>query len=305
MKPKIILSRCFLEPVRYDGGVIRDDFVEKLKNFVDIVDFCPEVDIGLGIPRNRLILLKKENQIRLIQLPNNLDFTEKMTKYAKEVVKRLKDEIEGALLKSKSPSCGVFSSIVYREKKMVGKSNGIFAQILKNEFPFLPIEDEGRLKNPEIRRHFLTKIFAFCEMRKLFKNPSPRALVEFHTKYKFLLLCYNQKVLKELGRIVAESKTNFKEKLSIYREKFYSAFLKRSSFRQQTNVLYHLVGFFSKKIKEKERKHLISLIEKFRVGKIQLRVVIELLKNLALRFEKEYVLFQKYLRPYPEDLEEI
>ncbi|MCM8819107.1 MAG: DUF523 and DUF1722 domain-containing protein, partial [Candidatus Omnitrophica bacterium] len=235
-KPKILLSRCFLKPVRYNGQIINDDFVNKLKNFVDILDLCPEVDIGLGVPREHIIIVKENNKKRLIQPKTGLDITDRMVEYAKKTVNSLYG-IDGAILKAKSPSCGVSSSIIYVGKLASGKGNGIFAEELKNKFPYLPIEDEGRLRNPEIRHHFLTKTFAFSELRELISNPESKKLIQFHTHYKFLLLTYNQKIMRELGKIVADGNIKFEEKIKIYKDKFYNAFLRRPSIKRHLNTL--------------------------------------------------------------------
>ncbi|MCM8766785.1 MAG: DUF523 and DUF1722 domain-containing protein [Candidatus Omnitrophica bacterium] len=302
VRPKILLSRCFLKPVRYNGQIVNDDFVNKLKNFVDILDLCPEVDIGLGIPREHIIIVKENNKKRLIQPKTGFDLTEKMLEYTKKIINSLFD-IDGAILKAKSPCCGVSSSIIYEGKLVFRKGNGFFAEGLKNKFPYLPIEDEGRLRNPEIRNHFLTRIFAFSELRELISNTEPKRLIQFHTYYKFLLLTYNQKIMRELGKIVADGNIKFEEKIKIYKDKFYNAFLRRPSIKRHLNTLYHLYGFFSKKLTEKERKHLLNLIKKFGEGRVSLKVITELIKSLAYRFENEYVLFQKYIEPYPEELE--
>ena len=300
-KPIIGLSRCFLENVRYDGGIINDDFVKKLKNYVDYIDFCPEVDIGLSVPRPKIIIKEVNNEKRLIQPETGRDLTEKMNKYIEETIKNLK-EIDGFILKSKSPSCGINSAKVYKNDKKISKTDGFFAGAIKKEFPYLPIEDENRLKNKEIRRHFLIKVFAFYKLRELIKNPSIKKLIEFHTNYKYLLMTYNQKNLKELGKIVAD-KISLEEKLSKYKIIFYQSFLKRPSVKRHYNTLMHIFGHISKELTKEEKKHLLNLIEKYKKGLIELEIVFELFKYLSVRFKNQYLLMQKYFFPYPEELD--
>jgi len=300
-KPIIGLSRCFLENVRYDGGIINDDFVKKLKNYVDYIDFCPEVDIGLSVPRPKIIIKEVNNEKRLIQPETGRDLTEKMNKYIEETIKNLK-EIDGFILKSKSPSCGINSAKVYKNDKKISKTDGFFASAIKKEFPYLPIEDENRLKNKEIRRHFLIKVFAFYKLRELIKNPSIKKLIEFHTNYKYLLMTYNQKNLKELGKIVAD-KISLEEKLSKYKIIFYQSFLKRPSVKRHYNTLMHIFGHISKELTKEEKKHLLNLIEKYKKGLIELEIVFELFKYLSVRFKNQYLLMQKYFFPYPEELD--
>jgi uncharacterized protein YbgA (DUF1722 family)/uncharacterized protein YbbK (DUF523 family) len=301
LKPRIVLSRCFLEPVRYNGELIKDEFVERLKPYIDYIDLCPEVDIGLGVPRQRLILVKENEEIRLIQPESGKDFTERIRRYGYSVIKKI-DGVDGFLLKSKSPSCGVASTKLYKKEVISGKTDGLFAGMLKQAFPYLPLEDERRLKDRGIREHFLIRLFAFSEIRGLMDRRSAKKLVDFHTRYKYLLMTYNQKNLRELGRIVADGKTKIDDKIFQYKTLFYQAFYKKPSKKRHVNTLLHIIGHFSKFISKKENRHLLSLIDKFSKGLIDLDVILELLKNLSYRFNNEYILLQKYLAPYPEEL---
>jgi len=301
LKPKIVLSRCFLSPVRYNGGIVNDELIEKLKPFIDYIDYCPEVDIGLGVPRARIIITLDGEQKKLIQPETGRDLTDIMINYINKVINEIK-EIDGFILKSKSPSCGVASAKLYKNNSILGKTDGFFAGSIKKSFPYLPVEDEGRLRDEEIRKHFLIRIFAFSEFRALKSDPSLKGLVEFHSKYKYLLMTYSQKNLKELGKIVADGKMSLEEKLSQYSKIFYQAFIKKPSVKRHFNTLLHLIGHVSKKLTPKEKKHLINLIEKYSKGLVEIRVILELLRSLSFRFENDYILIQKYLDPYPEEL---
>lgn len=302
MRPKILLSRCYSEAVRYNGGIVNDDFINKLKNYIDYINLCPEVEIGLGVPRQRLIVVESDNRKRLFQPETGTDFTDKIIEFAERSLNSL-PQLDGFILKAKSPSCGVGSTKLYKNGSIVGKTYGFFAEEIKKKFPFLPLEDEGRLRDEGLRKNFLIKIFSFSELRNLLENPEPRNLVLHHSKYKYLLMTYSQKTLKELGQLVADGSMPFKEKIIMYSKKFYEAFSKKPSMKRHANTLMHIMGHITKKISSKERSHLIGLINKYIDGKIQLKVIIELLKSLAFRFESEYILIQKYLEPYPEDLD--
>lgn len=300
-KPKIVISKCFFEPVRYNGGIISDSFVEKLKKYVNSVTFCPEMALGLGVPRPRILIVKVRETERLIQPETGKDLTEDMLKICQEALAEFK-EIDGFLLKAKSPSCGVKSAKLYQNERVIGKTSGFFARIVSETYPYLPLEDEGRLKDFKIRDHFLTRIFAFAEWREFLKDPSPSKLVNFHSRYKYLLMSYNQESLKKLGQIVASSQYSFQEKLSLYEEYFYRAFQRKTNIRRHINTLQHIFGHFSKKLSSKEKKHFFELLEKLKKGLVDLSTLLELLKSWALRFEKEYLLFQTYLEPYPSEL---
>lgn len=302
IKPKIVLSQCFSKPVRYNGGRVWDDFIEKLKNYVCVLEVCPEVGMGLGIPRERLIVMQRGEEKILFQPDTGRDFTEAIKRFSQEFVEKL-PEVDGFILKAKSPSCGVGSTKLYKEGVVVKKTYGFFSAFIKEAFPFLPLEDEGRLRDPELRDHFLTRVFAYAELRNL--TEEQKALIDFHTRYKYLLLTYNQKAMRELGRIVARADIPLKEKIVLYKKNFYKALLKKPSLKNHLNTLLHLVGPFSEKLNPKEKRHLHKLIRQFGDGLISLKFLREILKSLAYRFENDYLLSQKYIEPYPEELEKI
>lgn len=301
VKPKLVLSRCFFEYVRYDGGTILDPFVEKLKNYVDFITVCPEVDIGLGVPRQRVIIIKDGENKRLVQYQSGIDLTERMEEFSKDFLSKLGD-VDGFLLKSKSPSCGVGTTKLYVNDQVVGKTYGFFAKAVKESMPHIPLEDEGRLRDKNIRENFLTRIFAFAELRKLMENFSPQGLVEFHSAYKYMLMTYNQKALKELGRLVAKVGKEPEKVAKEYKENFMKAFIRPPSVVKHANTLMHIFGHISRNLNSMEKKHILLLIQKLRHGKIDHRVIVEVLRNLAYRHNNEYLLKQRYLDPYPEDL---
>jgi len=301
LKPKILFSRCFFEPVRYNGGVVIDEFIEKLKKYVEHFYLCPENEIGLGVPRFPIIIIQDNKEKRLIQKETGLDLTDKMINYIENITKQI-DKIDGAVLKAKSPSCGVSSAKLYRDGVVIGKTDGFFAESLTKAFPLLPLEDEGRLRDESIRNHFLTRVFALCEFRLLSKNPKEAELVKFHTRYKYILMTYSQKHLKILGRIVADGKIPLKEKMSKYGEVFAEALTKKTTKGTHVNTIIHIFGHISKYLNQKERAHFLELVEKYRKNMIKRRVLVELLRSFACRLEEDYILIQKYLEPFPEDL---
>jgi uncharacterized protein YbgA (DUF1722 family)/uncharacterized protein YbbK (DUF523 family) len=301
-KPKIVLSRCFLEPVRYDGGIIVDEFVDRLKKYVEVVDICPEVGMGLGIPRDRLIIVLNGEEKKLIQPDRGKDLTESILGFSKETIERL-PQVDGFLLKAKSPSCGVGSTKLYRGDRVVGRTYGFFAHEVNTSFPYLPVEDEKRLKDPDIRAHFLTRIFAYAELRSLLEKDGPEALIDFHTRYRYLLFTYNQSMLRRLERLVARTDIFLEEKIRLYRDMFYRSFLRRPASKRHLNTILHIVGQFSSRLNKREKSHLYTLIDKFEKDRIPLKPILEFIKSLAYRFGEEYVLIQKYIEPYPEELD--
>ncbi len=292
------MSRCFFEAVRYDGGKIVDPVVERLKAFVEAIPFCPEAEFGLGIPRPRIIVQKIRDQKIVWQEETKRDLTPEMKRFFLTFLSSL-PPIEGALLKSKSPSCGVGTAKLYEDGKIIGKTDGLFAGIFKEVNPDLPLEDEGRLRDKSLYYHFLTRIFLLSRFRVEVSRDELRKLLDFHSRAKFLLKTYNEELTKKMGSLLASRDIPEREKIHLYGSLLREALKKKPDRRRHANTLYHLAGYFTRKMSPKERHHLIHLIEKFRVGKIDLAVPLELIKSLALRFEEDYILNQIYLEPFP------
>ncbi|MGB9794448.1 YbgA family protein [Caldisericum exile] len=303
-RPKVVLSKCInLEATRYDGGIIKDEFAKKLGEFVEYIPVCPEVQIGLPIPRDPIIIVKNEPD-KLIQPKTKIDLTQKMHEFSRGFLKSL-NEVDGFLLKSKSPSCGVKDTNYYKDyegKEPVGKTSGMFARNVMEMFKNYPIEDEKRLIDRGIRELFLTKIFAFADMRTLKDNLTKSNLIEFHARYKLMLMTYNQTNLRVLGKIISNLKENEIDAYQNYSQIFKSSFNKKPSVGAHINTLLHAFGYFKDKLSPKEKAHFLDVIEDFSKGNIDLYTPIELILGFAIRFNEDYILKQKYFNPYPKEL---
>lgn len=306
-KPRVVISRCInIQPVRYNGGIVTDEFAKKLGNFVEYVDVCPEVDIGMPVPRPSVILARIGQEIHMVEPVSKTDYTEKIQQYSKQTLESLKD-IDGFLLKAKSPSCGVGDAKLYKDDLQhgIGKTDGIFASYCKKYYPYLPVEDEGRVHDEWIKRDFLTRIFTFASFRYLLGNAtSIKDLIKFHQNNKYLLMLYSPSKQKKLGQIIANwDSAGFEETLRTYREVFYQAFAKRPGLKNHINVIYHIYGHFSDLLKPAERRHIHSLIDKTLNGKINISTLIEYIRGFVYRFDDQYLMNQTYLSPYPAELE--
>ncbi len=306
-KPVICVSACLNgENVRYNGQTISDDFVRLLLKFCRPFNVCPEVSIGLGVPRDRILVYYDTNQFRLFQPTTKKDVTHLMQQFATSFLTNVYD-IDGFILKAKSPSCGVSGTKIYRDSMgsvFHSKGKGLFAAEVFNRFGYLPIEDEGRLRDEDIREHFLIRIFTFAHFREMIASkPAIQDLLQFHQEHKYILMTYNQRKLSQLGRILANYKKGaFETTLNDYKTLLYTAFSKKPSQKQHINTLLHISGYFSDNLNTNEKKHFLHLIDQYRENKIRRTVIIELLRNWALRFNDTYLLSQKYLNPYPEEL---
>ncbi|KGX87162.1 YbgA family protein [Pontibacillus litoralis] len=308
-KPKVVVSKCLeFENVRYNGEVIPDKVVERLAPFVHFIPVCPEVEIGLGVPRDIIRIVQYGEEQRLMQPSTEKDLTEEMIHFSKQFIGAL-PEVDGFLLKNRSPTCGPQDVKVYpkiEKSPVIGKTKGVFAQEVYDHFPGLAIEEEGRLKNFKIREHYFTKLFTLAAFREVKQQPSMQKLVEFHAVNKYLFMSYNQTTLKEMGRIIANhDQLNLSEVLSKYEERLHWMLRRLPSRRSNVNVCQHIVGYFKKELSKAEKEYFEAELKKYYDEKLPLSAILNILKTWVVRFQNEYLMKQRYFQPYPEELIEI
>ncbi|MGO4886866.1 YbgA family protein [Anaerobacillus sp. MEB173] len=309
VKPNVVVSKCLeFAACRYNGDVIRDDFITMLQPYVEFVPVCPEVEIGLGTPREVIRIVEMDEKKRLIQPSKGQDVTDSMVEFASAFVDSL-EAVDGFILKSRSPSCGIKDVKVYNSIEKgptIGKSSGLFAEKVQEKYSNAVIEDEGRLKNFRIREHFLIKLFTIAEFKQLKSEQSLKKLIEFHSKNKYLFMGYNQLRLKKLGQIVANHDQKEAEEIfSLYEEQLNKLFTRLPRYTSNINVSQHIMGYFSNDLSAKEKEYFLELIENYKEKRIPLSTIVSLLKSWAIRFENEYLLSQSYFEPYPEKLIQI
>jgi uncharacterized protein YbgA (DUF1722 family)/uncharacterized protein YbbK (DUF523 family) len=308
-KPVVVVSKCLgFDACRYNGQVIEDKFLRKLAPHAKFLQVCPEVEIGLGVPRDPIRLVSAGQGVKLVQPDSGKDVTDEMERFAGRYVSSLAD-VDGFVLKSRSPSCGITDAKVYpslMKGPSASKGPGVFARKVLESFPHAAIEDEGRLNNFRLREHFLTKLFLGARLRRLKKKPSMRALVQFQAEHKLLLMAYNQKEMRLLGRIVANhEKRTSSEVLALYESHLHNALARPGRYTSHINVLMHAMGYFSRQLNPREKAHFLDLLELYRQGKIPLSAAISVIRSWIHRFGTDYLEAQVYFEPYPPELVEI
>jgi uncharacterized protein YbbK (DUF523 family) len=167
---RIGISQCLLgEPVRYDGGHKRDALlVETLSRQVEWVPVCPEVEAGLGVPREPVRLQGTAASPRLVTITTETDHTEMMTQFAERRVRDLEAlNLSGFVFKASSPSCGLTDVPIYSSRGGTGQNGaGLFARVVMKRFPLMPVEDEERLHDPQILKDFLQRAFDYRRSRR-------------------------------------------------------------------------------------------------------------------------------------------
>ena len=308
--PKVVLSRCIeIDPCRYNGLKIASDFVKKLIPYVEVIPVCPEVEIGLGTPRDALRIVMNEDKMRLVQPKTELDFTEKMEKFVNSFLDSL-PEIDGFILKGRSPTSAISDAKIYTSTKpgaaLKGKGPGFFGKAVLEKFSHLAIEDEGRLRNPNIKSHFLTKLYTLASFRVIKKLESREAIVKFHSENKLLLKAYNEKEMRILGKIVAKrDQYTMGNLISVYEEHLLEALKRAPRCGSQINVLMNSMGYFSKSLSGEEKRFFLKSLDDYKTGVIPLSVLKGIFNSWLIRFQDNYLLSQTFFEPYPKELEDI
>jgi uncharacterized protein YbgA (DUF1722 family)/uncharacterized protein YbbK (DUF523 family) len=308
-RPTVVTSKCLgFAACRYNGLSISSDFVKALMPYVDFVPVCAEMEIGLGVPREPIRVASGPGGFRLLQPSTGLDVTERMVRFAATFLDSL-STVDGFILKSRSPSCGVRDVKVFRgveKEAAVGKGSGFFGAAVVERFPGHPVEDEGRLLNFRIREHFLTSLYSLTRFRAARARLAMRDLVDYQARNKLLLMSYNQKEMRILGKIVANpEKRAPAEVFGEYEAHLRSAFARPPKYTSNINVLMHALGYFKDGLTPPEKAHFIASLEKYHAGKIPLSATLSIVNSWLARFGNDYLKQQTYFEPYPEGLVEI
>lgn len=309
MKPRVIVSKCLgFARCRWNGLIISDPFIDRLKPHVEFVTVCPEVEIGLGVPRNPIRVIQRKQALRLVQPATGADVTDIMQRYCNTFLKQA-HEIDGFILKSRSPSCGIKEVKIYpniEKGAAVTKGTGFFGNAVLERFPNRPIEDEGRLRNFTIREHFLKRLFTLARFRSIKNTQKMKHLVQFQADNKFLLMAYNQKEFRIMGRVVANhEKKPAPQVFTEYETHLLSALAKKPRYTSYVNVLMHAMGHFSDKLNRQEKTFFLDLLDKYRGGRVPLKSDMDVLMSWGIRFGEKYLLDQTFFKPYPEELMDI
>ncbi|MBN2034145.1 MAG: DUF523 and DUF1722 domain-containing protein [Deltaproteobacteria bacterium] len=308
-KIKVGISECLMgHQVRYDGGHKWDRFLtETLGRYVEYIPVCPEVECGLGIPREAMRLVGDHESPRLVTIRSGLDLTEKMLSWAGKRVSELeKEDFCGFIFKSDSPSSGMERVKVYNERGMPEKKGvGLFARAFMNHFPLIPVEEEGRFHDPKLRENFIESLFVLKRWRKVRKERmSASNLVAFHTEHKLLILAHSPKHQTMTGKLVAAAKTIPPAELYDQYEKLLLEALRlKTTLKKHTNVIQHMMGYFKEQLSRDEKQELLEVIDTYRSGYVPLIVPLTLINHYVRKYKEPYLARQVYLNPHPVALQ--
>ena len=305
---RIGISACLLgEPVRYDGQHKHDPYLTgTLGRFVTFVGVCPEVECGLGVPRESMRLVGDPAAPRLVTTRTGVDHTERMRAWASRRVAELaKEDLHGFIFKARSPSSGMQGVKVYTDKGgMAGKAPGLFAQAFMERFPTLPCEEEGRLNDLGLRENFVERVFTLWRFRQAVQaRPTHSTLMTFHARNKYLIQSHHESLMRELGRELAGLTAGAaRAHIPQYEAKLMRALKTPATVRKHTNILQHMLGFLREVADEADRRELARVIDDYHRELIPLIVPVTMLRHYVVKHGIEYLKDQYYLNPHPLEL---
>ncbi|WP_376712208.1 YbgA family protein [Vibrio ruber] len=310
MKIPVGVSSCVTgQQVRFDGGHKKSHFVMgELAPFCEFIPVCPEVGAGMSTPRPTIRQYEKHGVIRLVETKNDAaDYTDQMASFTDRALQelgQLSQPLCGYVVAAKSPTCGMKQVKVYHDGGVRKEGVGLYTEKLMATMPWLPVEEDGRLNDPNLRENFILRVFCLHDLyQSVGVDPTPGNVVAFHSRYKFTLMAHSPQAYRSLGRMVAHmgdsTPTEFFEQ---YRLALMQALAKPASRKNSTNVLMHFQGYFKQLLEPEQKAELTRIIHEYRQGLVPLLVPVTLIQHYLTLYPNPYLAQQHYLNPYPQAL---
>ncbi len=305
-KPVVVVSKCLeFEACRYNGERISSSFIERLKPHVRFRPVCPEVEIGLGTPRDPIRIHWQGERKALYQPSTRKHLTQDMNAFSEQFLESL-EEVDGFILKAKSPSCAIDDAKIFPTAASANHTAlgaGLFAGAALARFGARAFVDETGLNEPDVRGGFLTKIFALAAFREVKESGRTARLVRYHAENKLLFLAYHQETMREMGRIAANhEKHAFGEAAARYEDALLRLLARTPGQASWVNALTHALGHLSEKITKRDKARFLDSLEEYREGRIPLGEPLDMLREWSERFGSEYLEGQTLFEPFPRVL---
>jgi len=308
-KPTVVISKCLgFGRCRYDQECIASPFVKALKRWVKFIPVCPEMEIGLGVPRDKVILVQKpNNKIALYQPATKRDLTRTMTTYTRDFLNDLDSECDGFILKRKSPSCGIKSAKLYEstrpDARMIGRDTGLFAAGVLERFPHSAITDEEQLEHARLREHWLTKLFVLASFRAVQKSHNVKKLIGFHQYNHTLFLSHNATHTHRMDALFKNRTAGeWNRILPEYESLLHHILSKPIRTGSAVKVLREAFEHFKPHLSKSERTSFVCQLRSYESRQIPLSAVIKTVQVWGVRYEKTYLRSHSFFRPFPWEL---
>jgi uncharacterized protein YbgA (DUF1722 family)/uncharacterized protein YbbK (DUF523 family) len=305
-KIEVGVSSCLLgQKVRFDSGHKRHHFTSKiLSEYFEYRSFCPEVAIGLPVPRQPIRLVKEEDRIECVGTKDTtINVTDDLINVAQNQAEWHKD-LAGYIVKKDSPSCGMTRVKLYNGKGATREATGLYTHTMMRNFPNLPVEEEGRLCDPVLREHFIKRVFMYHRWQQMTKQEfSYSDVITFHAQHKYLYMSHAPAKAKQLrGWLAQAHRLPLQELADGYISLVTDLMSSQATKKTHTNTLAHLQGYLKKHISRKDKAELVDVIGDYRSGFLPLLAPVMLLRHHFMHHPNEYVRNSFYLRPHPEKL---
>ncbi|WP_017445126.1 YbgA family protein [Gayadomonas joobiniege] len=307
-KVDIGISACLLgDNVRFDGGHKNLIFANKVLNqYANYHRICPEVGIGLPVPRPTIRLVEENGQTYLRDSKTGLnDYTETMRQFSLHKCQHMA-HLNGFIVTSKSPSCGMERLKVFDVDGHQQHKNGvgIFTQTLMEQHPNLPVEEDGRLNDLPLRENFIERVYTHKDWQEnVAGSDEIKDLIDFHSRRKYQIMAHSYQAYKSLGKVVANhSKAPLDELKTEYFSTLMLAMKNIATRKRHCNVMQHIQGYFKKQLSTDDKAELTALIIQYKRGLVPLLAPLTLIKHFLKNYPNNYLEQQTYFNPYPLDM---
>lgn len=306
---KVGISACLLgDKVRWDAGHKKDRYITDILGiYFKFVPVCPEVEVGMGVPRESVRLIGTPESPRMVGNKTGEDWTERMHKYIEQRTRQLESyNLSGYILKKDSPSCGMERVRVYNQSGTpIKKGRGFWGGAVVDHFPNLPIEEEGRLNDLKLRENFIVRVFAYHGLQEVFdRGPFKRRdIIGFHTCHKLLLMAHSPRHYQILGKLVADIAGYKPSEFAVqYLKIFMEGLALKTTDKKNINVMHHIMGYLKKHLSKEEKADILATIEDYRKNLVPLIVPLTLIRHYINKFSIGYIMNQSYLNLHPKEL---
>ena len=296
----IAVSECLTgAPVRYDGGHRASAWPRPaLEGLYEFRPICPEVGIGLGVPRPPIRLVGTAASPRAVGVEDpSVDVSDRLRAYAATRLRDL-DDVDGYVFKARSPSCGLAGVALHADPdgSAAPEGTGLFAAEIARARPALPLEDGENLFEPSALESFVTRTFVHAFWRRTAAaGIDPLRLIAFHSACKYLVMAHDVSAYRRLGRLLADLSGNVEAVAGQYLEALMRGLETRPTRSSHTNVLQHLQGYLKDAAEASERATVATSIERYRDGEAVLETPLHDLRQRLWKAGVRYAFDQYYL----------
>lgn len=300
------ISSCLLgERVRFDGGHKKSSYItDTLGQYFEYHPFCPEMAIGMGVPRETIRLVAKDEGVRVVGTKNvDMDVTDALVQEG-HAQRHWHQHMFGYIVKKDSPSCGMERVKVYKKDSPQRSGIGLYTRTLMENFPNLPVEEEGRLGDAVLRENFVHRVFIYQRWHQMLDEElSWKALTDFHARHKYILYSHDQVAARALGNALSNAhRLDIHDYANSYLSSLMAILKKPASRKNHVNVMQHIQGYLKQELDKDDKQELVESIESYRLGRLPLIVPVTLLNHYFRKHPNDYISNSYYLNPHPKEL---